>query len=339
MRTLRRHWFLAALALVLVGGSTWHVQVAPLADRIPQDALLAAIVLAMSAPLDLTRSLRGARALRAVGVGVAVNAGLAAPMAAGLAWLLGPSAGGLLSEAFAAGLVIAALPPTTQASAAVWTRRGGGNEAAALMVTVITNLACFVVLPFWAWALLGEAGRAAGESIDPWRLATRLAICVVAPLMAGQALRSWPTFRLLADRNRRALSLASQLGLLGMVVAGAVRCGEAAYGPGAGFGVTELATLVLAAAGLHLLLFAIGWGGARTLGVARPEALAAAVAGSQKTLAVGLDVGLTIGAALGLGGAVILPMVVYHAAQLLIDAVLVERVGRPRLRPGGGPSP
>jgi sodium/bile acid cotransporter 7 len=330
MRSLRRHWFLLALGVVLVVGSTWHERLAPVADHVPQDALLAAIVLAMSAPLDLTRALRGAQARGAVLVGVAVNAGLAAPLAAGLAWLLGPRQGGLLSEAFATGLVIAALPPTTQASAAVWTRRGGGNEAAALMVTVVTNLSCFAVLPFWAWALLGEAGTAAGESIDPWKLSTRLAVCVVAPLVAGQALRRWPAFRGLADLRRHGLSLFAQIGLLGMVVVGAVRCGEAAFGSEAAIGPAELATLVLAAATLHALLFAAGWWGALGLGAARPEALAAAVSGSQKTLAVGLDVGLTIGATLGLGGAVILPMVVYHAGQLLIDAVLVERVGRPR---------
>ncbi|MGL4514982.1 MAG: bile acid:sodium symporter [Lacipirellulaceae bacterium] len=333
MKSLRRHWFLVALALVLLGGSTWHAWVGPLAERIPQDALLAAIVLAMSAPLDLGKSMRGGYALSAVLVGVFVNAALAAPLAAGLAWLLGPPSAGVLSEGLAVGLVIAALPPTTQASAAVWTRRGGGNEAAALMVTVVTNLACFVVLPFWAWALLGEGGEAAGGAIDPWNLSSRLALCVVTPLVAGQLLRLWAPLRLLADRHRHGLSIFAQCGLLAMVAVGAVRCGEAAYGAGAGFGAAEVLTLVAAAAGLHTLLFAVGWASARALGAPRPEALAAAVGGSQKTLAVGLDVAISIGATLGLGGAVILPMVVYHAAQLLIDAVLVERVGRPK--PGG----
>ncbi|QDT69786.1 Sodium Bile acid symporter family protein [Planctomycetes bacterium MalM25] len=305
-----RQWFLLALAGVLVVGSAAHATLAAFTASIPKDALVFAIMLAMSAPLDLKRSLNSRTAALAVAIGVGVNAGLAGP----LAWLAGR---GLPSE-LALGLVIAALSPCTLASAAVWTRRGGGVEAVALGVTVVTNLLSFLVLPAWAWTLLGQ-----GAEIDAVALGTRLLLIVVAPIALGQMLRKASGFRAWSDRHRKRLSLAAQLGLLGMVLIGAVRTGAVLTDPATRLGPTVWGGLIVAAAAVHTALFAIAWSASRGAGVPRPEALASAVAGSQKTLAVGLSV------AMEYGSLAILPMIVYHALQLLIDTVLVDRLRVP----------
>lgn len=302
-----KQWFLIALAGVLVIGSAAHAMLAPYTASIPKDALVFAIMLAMSAPLDLKRSLSTRTAALAVAIGVAVNAGLAGP----LAWLAGF---GLPAE-LALGLVIAALSPCTLASAAVWTRRGGGVEAVALGVTVVTNLLSFVVLPAWAWVLLGQS-----QSIDAVALGGRLLMIVVVPIALGQLLRRQNGFRAWSDRRRKRLSLAAQLGLLVMVLIGAVRTGAVLQDPATRLSVVDWGLLIGLAAAVHVALFTIAWFAARTAGVPRPEALASAVAGSQKTLAVGLSV------AMEYGSLAILPMIVYHASQLLIDAVLVDRL-------------
>lgn len=304
-----RQWFLIALGLVLVGGAVGHASLAPLTERIPRDPLVAVILLAMSAPLDLRRSLTGPRAGVAAAIAIGVNSLLAGP----LAWI----AGRFLNESLAVGLIVASLAPCTMASAAVWTRRGGGNDAVALMVTVVTNVLSFLVLPAWAWVLIGSK-----HTIDAVGMGTQLFLIVVVPIAVGQAIRSFRPLRYWCDRHRKQLSLFAQFGLLAMVLTGAVSSGALLEDPSTRMSVTDWIRLVVMAGIVHLTLFAVAWRLARWLGAAWPEALAAGVAGSQKTLAVGLSV------AMSFGPLAILPMIVYHGLQLLIDTVLVERLGK-----------
>ncbi|TWT86152.1 Sodium Bile acid symporter family protein [Pseudobythopirellula maris] len=333
-RFLLRQWFLAALAVLLTLGMTAPAALSPLAAAVPRDLLIATIMLLMSLPIDLMRSLGGRGALRGVVIASAINA-LAAPL---LAWLVSP----LLPAPLAVGLVVASLVPCTIASAAVWTRRGGGNDAIAVAVTVVTNLACFLVLPAGAALLIGSRFEA-----DFSAMAVRLLTIVVAPLAVGQLLRRPAACSAWCTRHKPSLGVVAQLGLLVMVFVGSVRAGEALAAVGddgsRAFGLAEGSAMLAAVAAIHLALFALGWGSSRAAGLARADTLAVAVAGSQKTLAVGLDVSLSLGT-LGLGaagGLVVLPMIAYHAAQLLIDAVLVDRLGPHKKGPdhtgGGGP--
>ena len=314
LRSLRAHWFLIALVVVMAAGVLGYESLRVPAESVPRDWLIALIMLTTSAPLELSRRLTGADSLKAVGVGLLVNAALAPP----LAWV----ASQLLAPPLALGLVVAAMAPCTLASAAVWTRKGGGNEAAALLVTVITNLGCFVVLPFWATMLIDqELAAGAARSVEASALARRLLLVVVLPLVCGQLLRRSLKIRAWCDHHRGAIGLVPLLGVLTMVFVGSVEAGQLLSRPETSVGWVDGLVLLLCAAVLHTLLFAIGWALGRAI-APREEALAAAVSGSQKTLTVGLDV------ALGFGGLVIVPMVAYHALQLLIDAVLVDRLGR-----------
>lgn len=314
MRALASQWFLLSLATVLFVGVCRHESLAALADRVPRDVLVAAIMLLMSAPLDLSRAIAGVGPLRAAAIGVAINAALAPP----LAWVFAQG----LPDAIGVGLIVAAIAPCTLASAAVWTRRGGGNEAVALLITVVTNLGCFAILPAWAMVLLGRE-----QSFDAAGMAWRLLLIVVAPILVGQMLRRTSVVRDWCDRRRAGLAVGAQIGLLGMVFVGATRCGRLLADPAdpSEFGAASAWSLLAASVGLHVALFAAGWVWARGAGCDARHALPAAVGGSQKTLAVGLDV------AIGIGGLAVLPMIVYHAAQLLVDAVLVDWL-RPQRR-------
>ncbi|TWT43218.1 bile acid:sodium symporter [Botrimarina hoheduenensis] len=321
---MRRHWFLVALGGVLLGGALGHATFESVVNTAPRGAIVAAVVLAMSASIDLAANLRRPGALLAAGIGFATNAVIAPP----LAWAITPLLG---AEGLGLGLVIAALAPSTLASAAVWTRRGHGNDAVALAITVATNAACFLTIPAWAYLLLGSDVDTGG-----WRLVVRLATIVVAPIALGQLLRRARPLRERLDRQRAVLGALAQVGLLSLVLMGAVRCGGLLAIAGKGLSMTSVVALLAASVGLHLLLFATAWRCCRALGGERAEALAAALGGSQKTLAVGIDlaIGLTASAAPLAAALAILPMILYHAAQLLIDAVLIER--RP-FGPGGAP--
>ncbi|MEO1497250.1 MAG: bile acid:sodium symporter [Planctomycetota bacterium] len=309
----RRHWFLASLVLVLVAGACGHEALSGVTESAPRGPIVATVVLLMSATIDLHTSLRRRGALVAAAIGVLFNAAVAPP----LAWLLAAALPGGLGV----GLMITAVAPSTLASSAVWTRRGGGNDAVALAITVVTNASCFVVAPCWvAWMIPSEATIAAPA------LAGRLLLVAVAPILVGQLLRRSPGLRAWLDRVKPHLGGAAQLGLLALVLVGSVRCGRLLTAGGEPIPLESLLLLLAAVVLMHTLLFVGAWVAARSGRTERPESLAAAVGGSQKTLAVGLDlaIGLTATMAPAAAALAILPIVVYHAAQLLLDAVLVQ---------------
>ena len=65
---------------------------------------------------------------------------------------------------------------------------------------------------------------------------------------------------------------------------------------------------------------------ASALKVARPDQIAVGLAGSQKTLMVGLQVSIELGFN-------IIPMVAYHISQLLVNTLIADRLRRQNVRP------
>lgn len=305
---LRRYWFLSLLVLVLAFGLWLGTQLAAPVSHFPRAWLVAAVMFVTALPISFAQLAGAAGGRSAVGLALLLSMAVAPPLAYAIGWLL--------PESLATGLVVAACVPCTLASAAVWTRRGGGNDAIALLVTLVTNLLCFLVLPFWIKMLLGHTveDNAAGLSL-------RLLLLVVLPVVAGQLLRRFATVQQLTARHKAKLSVVAQLGVLCMVFFGAVSAGDTlATIDSAGASWTIWLGLLVAVLALHLLLFSAGWFGSQAFGVRPADGLAAAIAGSQKTLMIGLDV------AIGFGGLAILPMVAYHIVQLVVDTLLVEKL-------------
>lgn len=306
---VRDSWFLIALALALVVGISCSASLKPLADAVPRTALIGAVMFVTAMPIDLRGFRDAAGAGWAVALAIAINAVAAPP----LGWL----ASHLLPTELATGLVVATTAPCTLASAAVWTRRGNGNAAVAVAVTVATSLGCFVVLPLWTRLLLGTS---AGDERFFAALALKLVACVVVPLMAAQMLRLAPAAPRLASNAKTGLGLAAQLGVLTMALLGAIESGERLAQMETPISAMDWSLVALTAAATHTVLLVLGWRTAALAGIGRAEAVAVAIAGSQKTLAVG------VGIALEFGGLAIFPMIAYHVLQLIIDTLFVDRL-------------
>jgi sodium/bile acid cotransporter 7 len=86
----------------------------------------------------------------------------------------------------------------------------------------------------------------------------------------------------------------------------------------------NIALVIAAVVIVHVALLGIGFGLSRALRIARADAIAVAFAGSQKTLMVGAYLALAV------GPLAILPMVAYHAAQLVIDTLIADRLRKNR---------
>jgi sodium/bile acid cotransporter 7 len=309
-RKLRKQWFLIALAAVLVVG---FVAPSPLQAMAESNWLrngIVAVVLFMTAlPLETRVVLRTIGRPWAALLGSAVNMGLV-PL---LAW--GTSQ--LLTGELATGVIVAAVAPTTLASAAVWTRRAGGNDAAAVLVTLLTNSTCFLTTPLW----LSLLTRTHAE-LDVQAMIRQLGLLVVLPMTLAQLCRLQPSVARTATAARHLCATLAQLGILNMVLIGAVNCSYHLRATDWRQAVTTLQIvwmvgLVLA---LHVVALWIGFGLARSLALPRADQIAVAFAGSQKTLMVGLFVAINY-----FGGLAILPMVAYHVGQLFIDTVIADR--------------
>jgi sodium/bile acid cotransporter 7 len=313
LRTLARHWFLVALAALLLLGFSLPGPLAGVSRNMPQNAIVALVLFLMSVTLDASAMWRAMRRPGAVLLAVAINAVLL-PLAA---W---PVSRWLSPPDFALGLLIAAAIPSTLASAAVWTRRAGGNDSISLLVTMITNMACFMVAPFWIWVTTGESARLKDP---PLVMMARLAVICVAPIVLGQVARLSGGMRLFADRRKWLLGMLAQCGILSIVLVGAIEAGGrlGALPDESAIGWANWAAMLAAVVGLHLGALWAGHASGRILGMPREDRIAVGFSGSQKTLMVGLSIASGTGQ-----GLAILPIIAFHVCQLLADTVIAERL-------------
>jgi sodium/bile acid cotransporter 7 len=147
-----------------------------------------------------------------------------------------------------------------------------------------------------------------------------LVLVLVLPVVLGQAARRLPGVPAGMARHRVVLGAVARLLVASVLIAAAVDAASQAELLSAGL---VLATLAVCGV-VHLTGLLLGLWGGRLLGLARADRIAVAFAGSQKTLPV----------ALFLYGAyyrgdyplAVLPLLLYHAAQLLVDTLIADRL-------------
>jgi sodium/bile acid cotransporter 7 len=302
---LAHRWFLIGLVAVLVAGILWPVAMAPVARWFPGDVILATVTFVMALPLETGALWRAVRQPGPAWLAVGINSGLAPP----LGWL----ASLVLTKELGVGLILSTTVPSTLSSAAVWTRRAGGNDAIAFLVTMITNLSCFIVIPAWLAMLVGIH-----TDIGFGNIVWTLVLYVVVPIVVAQLLRQWRMVGGWATRHKNALSTLAQIGVLMMVFVGAVECGNRLAVADAAVTSLDIVVLIAAVVFVHLALLLLGFAFSRALRFSREDGIGVAISGSQKTLMVGAYLAMAV------GPLAILPMVAYHATQLVIDTLVAD---------------
>ncbi len=310
LHSIHRHWFMVALVATLALGAFGSSSLEPVTAKIPRHWIIATVLLVMTLPLRIEAMWDVLRQPLPAFMAVVINGGVLPLMA----WAVSP----LLDDQLSIGLIVASAVPCTITAAAVWTRRAGGNDAVALLVTMITNLVCFLVIPAWLRVTVGGTGQ---TIVDSHGIVVKLVWMVVLPIVAAQGLRkALPRSGEWATQHKQGLGVFCQFGILSMVLIGAVQCGQTlAHIQQDWRGLAGQIVLMLGlVALLHLMAWQMGYWLSRRMGFSRADGLAVAFAGSQKTLMVGLAV------ALDYGGLAVLPMMAYHAFQLLADTVLAD---------------
>lgn len=339
LRFLLRQWFLLALAIALAIGFTMPGPVAAVGDTPGlRSGLVACVLFVMGLTVPASSFGASWRSPKAGLLALSLNV-IAVPL---IAWIFAQG----LPASLAGGLIVAAAVPCTLASALAWTRKGGGNEVVAMMVMLITNGCCFFIAPTTLWLLLGQT-----TSLSFSGQVVRLATLVVLPLTLASLLRLHRPLAAWADRHKLKLTQVALLGILLMVAFGAAetkrRVAESSRGvtgqatsqattsvvspaidsasasspanaETSPFWITTVAIFALAT---HLIVLGMGWTFAGAVGLGRADQVAVGIAGSQKTLMVGLQISIDCGVST-------LPMTLYHIGQLLADTVFVGHVSR-----------
>lgn len=321
-----RQWFLPALFISLAIGFGLTDWVRPIAEiAVLRSSITAFVLFLMGLTLNADSIARSIRKPGPALLGIGINTFLVPLLALPSLWLLSPEMAG--------GLIVTALVPSTLASAAVWTRKAGGDDATAMIVSVVTNLACFLVAPFGLWLILGQV-----TEISARDQIVSLAVWVVLPMIVGQITRRFLLARWAAKYQSNLATLA-QCGILVMVCFGSVASADRMREPDLGqagstnqpeltdetgigsrtsMGPAAIIAVGVMAIWVHLLSFFVAIAASKRLGHEPATQIAVGIAGSQKTLMVGLQIALDCGVS-------VLPMIIYHVGQLMIDTVIVQR--------------
>ena len=214
-----------------------------------------------------------------------------------------------LPAALALGFLFLGILPSTVQSATAASSMAGGNVAASVVAAALLNLSGVALSPLLFALLAGSAGEIHGAAV------LRIVSILLLPFALGQLVQRWLRPWMLAHRglatfmDRTAIAIAVYVAFSAAVVAGiwALLDGR------------EIAIVLAVTA----LMLALSFGGAWLLGsllrLARPDRITLLFSGAQKSIAVGAPLAATLFPP-AIAGMVLVPILVYHMAQLILSA-------------------
>ncbi len=224
---------------------------------------------------------------------------------------------GLLTPALWAGILfLCALPSTVQSSIA-FTSIAAGKVAGAVAAAAASNLLGVFLTPLLVSLMLSASGAdfsAAGI--------VKIALLLLLPFIAGHLLRP-RLFPLVRDRPKLTIGIDKGTILLAVYGAFSAAAVERLWSriPPAALGALVALCLVL----LALVLLATAVIG--RLGFDRPSRAAILFCGSVKSLASGVSMARLLFPG-PVAGFVILPIMIFHSAQLIVCAWIAARMAR-----------
>ncbi|MFH1303947.1 MAG: bile acid:sodium symporter, partial [Planctomycetota bacterium] len=226
-----------------------------------------------------------------------------------------------LTPDFQVGLIIMASVPCTLCGASVWTRRAGGNDGISLMVTMITNGACFLTVPFWILLITSRE-----IEFDRVEMVTKLFYAAMLPVVFGQILRLNSRVKQFADGITSKLGTVALVFVLLMVLLAAVQTGYGIKTSETGISFAAVAIVWISCIIVHVSGFFTNMFLGKTLRFHPRDQIASALAGSQKTLPIAVFVA-TDASMFGDAGipSAVFPMLMFHTSQFFIDTILADR--------------
>lgn len=231
-------------------------------------------------------------------------------------WLIWRGAAPFLPPALAIGFLFLGTLPSTVQSATVYTSIAGGNVASSVVAAALLNIAgVFVSAPLFS-ALAGLGGGAVNAGAFE-----KVAALMLVPFVIGQAAQGLAGKCVREHKGpvsfleRGTIGLAVYVAFSGAVTEGVWRLIDARAWAGLTLGC--------------LALLIVGYGGSWLLGALlrldRGDRVAMVFAGAQKSVAMGAPLATVLFPSTS-AGIVMMPLLVYHLAQMVVAAPVAARL-------------
>lgn len=214
---------------------------------------------------------------------------------------------------------LAALPSTVSSSV-VMVSIAAGNIPAAIFNASVSSLLGILITPLWMGLFLTES--AAG--FDFSSVILKLALQVLLPVVLGFLLHK--KLGAFAEKHKGSLRIFDQSIILLIVYTSF--CESFARDMFAGYSIPDLLLLSLCMVLLFFLVMGISQLFSRLLGFNREDAITLLFCGSKKSLVHGTVMSKVLFPDANVVGIILLPIMLYHALQLLLSGVIAQRKGR-----------
>lgn len=223
--------------------------------------------------------------------------------------------GGLLGPEVTLGLMFLTVLPSTVQSSIAFTAMAGGNVPGAICAASLSNLIGVALTPALVALLLHQGGG----GVSPEAI-VKIALQILLPFFLGQIARPWIGAFV---KRHRSMTLLVDRGAILLIVYSAFSAGtvsglwHAIAGPS--LAVLFAAVLCLLGLAMGIMVFA-----GRRLGFPEADRAVLFFCGSTKSLASGLPIAAALFPAATIG-ATVLPLMIYHLAQLFVCALVAQR--------------
>jgi len=211
------------------------------------------------------------------------------------------------------GIFAVAVLPTTISSCIVFTQISGGNVMGTMFNAALANILGVVLSPLLL-SLLIRGGGDPLPAAEMLRILRNLGLQMLVPIACGQILRRF--FHGIATKQKKRLSVASNIFILFILF---FAFSKTARNPNFAGNLHSLLGPFVYLAAAHSVLLLTAYAGARLFNFSRENTISVLYTAPQKTLAVGVPLISTYFAATPQAlGVALLPLVFYHAWQLLV---------------------
>lgn len=231
---------------------------------------------------------------------------------------LRPLSGTLLSPQLYSGLLYLTLVPSTVQSSIAFTSIARGNVPGAIVSASASNLlGVFVTPALVVLVMTGANGRIGLSQIGD------IVVQLLLPFVLGQLSQRWTAGFVKA--HNAPLKLVDR-GVVVLVVYTAFSQGMSEHmwsqvtGP-------QLVVVVAVCLVLLALMLVVTWHVPKRMGFSRQDNIAIQFCGTKKSLATGLPMAQVLFAGAGVG-LLVLPLMIFHQAQLMACSVLAQRYAR-----------
>jgi solute carrier family 10 (sodium/bile acid cotransporter), member 7 len=214
------------------------------------------------------------------------------------------------------GIFYVAALPSTVSSSVVMVSIAGGNMPAAIFNASISSILGVFITPIWMTYFIGDLYA----EMDTTQVIIKLCFQVLLPVVAGLLLHRWLGH--LTDRFKATLRLFDQTIILLIVF---TSFSESVAGDMfSNFPLSDIVLIGLGMLFLFLTMFGVMYFFSILLKLNREDRIAVLFCGSKKSLVQGAVMGKALFPDPIVLGVVLLPLMLYHALQLIASSIIAE---------------